>query len=143
MGRATQEQMQKVETMLKQGKSPTAVCALTGVSLRTAYNYQKKLRDAGQLPETESKFTEELKTPLIPLSQVKSSLMTEADIKKYGLPDKADLSNIPKEFRLEIGPVGVSLADKVIAETLEPLKAIGITDVYITVMAGGGNVQRS
>lgn len=152
MGKATKDQMQEAYDMLKNGAKVSDIVAATGVSESAAYKLQRQLREPNKLPNTSAKVEmpevkpakpERAVNQPPPFNQIKSSLMTEADIKKYGLPNKADLSNVPKEFCLKIGPVGISLVDKVVAETLEPLKAIGITDVYITVMAGGNNVQSS
>lgn len=147
MGKATKDQMQTAYEMLKNGSKVSDIVAATGISESAAYKLQRELRTSNKSPninEVEMPVVKSAKPEIInqPLSynQVKTSLMTEADIKKYGLPNKADISNVPKEFCLEIGPVGVSLADKVVAEALEPLKAIGITDVYITIKTGGNHV---
>jgi hypothetical protein len=66
--------------------------------------------------------------------------MNEAEIQKYGEPQSAELCNAPKDFKLEIGPVGVSLAAKAVEATIESLKILGAADVFITIATKRGEI---
>lgn len=132
MIRATRDQILKAKEELKQGKGPAAVAVSTGISLAKAKALHKELQGVNPVIPVESEVVSKPQ-----FNQVKTSLMSEEDIKKYGQPTNIDLSNVPKELTIEIGPVGISLALQVLSDMLEPFKIIGVKDICILVTAGG------
>jgi hypothetical protein len=65
-------------------------------------------------------------------------MMNEEEIAAYGAPKNLQIGKIPKDFTMEIGPVGISLAVDIVKEAIEPLKALGVDNIYIIIAAGKG-----
>lgn len=133
MSKANRDQINKARQLLTEGKKPVAVVAATGVSLATAYKLYKQLPKPEPPPVTEPAAAPDKATPEEPL--IMTRLMNEAEIQKYGPPQAISLADVPKEIHLEIGPVGASAAAASVEAMLEPLKQIGLADIYIKVTA--------
>jgi hypothetical protein len=138
--------IEKATEMLQQGKSTTAAVAATGITIAKAKEIQSKICRQSILKKIEEHTpvqTEPMNKPVTiaeepPANSVTiTRLFREADIQKYGMPANLQFAKIPKEMRIEIGPVGISLAAEVVKSAIEPLKGLGMEDVRIVISAQG------
>lgn len=140
--RSDPKQINEAKKLLSEGKGPLSVVSITGVSLSTAYTLQKKLRNTEEknqvnLANPES-VTKPARVTIAEEPPVPTSLMLQKDVETVGIPDSISLKNVPKNFRLEIGPVAKDLIGAVVEEAIKPFDAIGITNVHLVITVDGG-----
>lgn len=121
---------QKIEEMLMHGKGPLATSVASGASLQKVKEIHQKVIKGSLLINDPLKHSLSSQGGSGPVS---TRLMNEEEIQKYGKPISTELNDIPKDFKLEIGPVGVSLAAKAVEATIESLKLLGAADVFILI----------
>lgn len=124
-------QLKKAKGLIEAGKSPAAAAVSTGISMTATKRMAREIK---------KEITPVIKAAVNPNSapansEVNSKLMSEKDLQQYGMPTNLQFAKVPKDLQIVIGPVGVSLAPEVMKSAIEPLKALGVENIHITIDA--------
>lgn len=119
MKQVKNEKIEKATQLLKEGKTPTAVVAATGIGLTTASKILRTLRVENQSYPVTTRF------------------INAEEIQKHGCPEKP-LAKSPKEFILNIGSVAIEVAVAEVKDAVETiLKPLGIKEIHIVLTTPG------
>jgi hypothetical protein len=138
--KATHAQMQEAKQLIAEGHGPASVSVKTGIALVTAQKLHREYKTAHPDPSSLVRKKPEVETP--PANPVASRLMNQAEIEKYGTPQGAKLDDVPKDFVLRVGPVGIGLAAEVVKSTVEAMRILGATDVVVTIAAANSHTEK-
>lgn len=129
--RATSKQIEEAKNLIAKGKGPNSVSLITGICLKTAQKIQQQYLKEHPTESMQVRRKSDNALPLEP--EVSSRLMNQDEIDKYGPPRGVKLDDVPKDFVLRIGPVGVDAAADVVKSTVEAMRILGAADVTVTI----------